>query len=66
MEDDRNPKSGHPVEETTPDNPTGSDANSEPAKDDDSGIGIGDKTVDSGDRESAEELKEKNDADPAV
>lgn len=64
--DDENPKSGNATEETTADNPGGSDANSEPAKADDSGIGIGDKTIDSGDEQSAEELKEQHDADPTV
>ncbi len=64
--EETNPESGNPVEETTEQNPTGSDPNAEPAKDDDVGVGIGDESIKSGDDQSAEELKEQHDADPEV
>ncbi|MCU1676634.1 MAG: hypothetical protein JWM93_1392 [Frankiales bacterium] len=59
-----NEKSGHQVERPTADEPTPSA--SEPAEQDDSGIGIGDREIQSGDEESAAELQEKLDKDPDV
>lgn len=55
-----------PSEEPTEGKPAASEANRQPAKGDDSVVGIGDQAIDTGDAQSAEELKEKNDADPAV